>query len=372
MTQNAPRMMPDVTVLLRGNLQGEAEIEGGGRIAITETVERTLTVSLTLPDLPPPPSPPPARPATAADMASAMGGPGLNIGDTFEVAGATLEAGDMAEIRARGFRHVRIPAACQDHEDDEPWLRRLDAAINQALAAGHVVTIDPLHHFRGLMVDPAAHRPKALRVTGKLARRWAALPQNLVAWELLNEAKGKMVGPTLNAFLRDTAKEVRDVTPNRVLIVGDAMDSATPGWSGSFDPPVDERVMMKIHSYDSGTANNDDIDFTHQGEEFVDRGHLRDVQWSGNPTQTTFLRSHFDAAANFAARKGIKAIVVNEWGCVRRAPKADYERFLRWHREEFARRGWPWNYWNFATNNFGLKPRGQAWNAGALQALGLA
>lgn len=318
-----------------------------------------------------PPAPVPGGSPTAAQYNLAAG-PGLNIGDTYEGGGTSLQPGDMAAIRAKGFRHVRIPVAAQNHEGDENFLQQVDWAIGEALAAGLLVTIDPLHHYGALMGDPGGQRDRALRITRTLAQRWAGLPAAKVAWEIVNEANGKLVGEALSAFLRDAASAIRGPAPDRILIVGDAMDSATPGWAGPFNPPVDERVILKVHSYDGGTAGNSDTNFTHQGEAWAGKAGVLNVPWPGSEQQKGALRGHFDKAAAFAQAKGIKAITLNEWGCVARAPAADYERFLTFMRQDAERRGWSWCYWNFATPNFGICPRGKGWNQGALRGLGLA
>src|SRR3954470_24798839 len=157
--------------LLAGSCGG-GDSGGGGGGGIT-------VVTPTPPPPPPPPAPPPPPPpASFTPAAAAMPTTGatlrlgkcVNISNMLEAPkegdwGRAFQDSDIANIKAKHFTAVRLPAAFSAHAGAAPpytidpvFMARVRHITDLATANGLAVIVD-MHHYLELFDDPAGQAP---------------------------------------------------------------------------------------------------------------------------------------------------------------------------------------------------------------------
>lgn len=262
----------------------------------------------------------------------------------------------LAELRARGFTHVRLPiqpARFMKPFSDQAEIARnfseLDAALDQLQKLGFAVSID-LHPGKRLgRVFDAAPDAGLQLVKGlwrKIARRYAGRSPDTLYFEVLNEpsvaaADWERMGPKI-------VKAIRAEAPDHTIVYAltplQRLDEMTR------QRPLDEpNVVYAAHYYDP-------MVFTHQGRDWGD-GPLRDLHGVPFPlhaddpdvvalqqqlrrdghdeaaeTLTDALNSPWDdgridhaiAGAAQWARQNRVPVIINEFGALSwAAPRAD-------------------------------------------------
>ena len=308
---------------------------------------------------------------------------GVSFGNAMEAPkegewGWTLSAFAFRTVREAGFDHVRVPMRISAHAGerppyaiDDPFLRRMDWVIEQALANDLGVVVD-MHHYEELMRSPAQHADRLVGLWRQIATRYRGLP-DAVVYEILNEPTDKLTAETWNALLARVVSAIRTIDPARALIVEGA------DWASARDlrdtlalPPGDRNIIASFHMY-APTY------FTHQGAHwmpprFSTRGivfpgppptpvtpHLATLyseesrvffqRYNSEPTQTNpggpaAVLEQLDMAKAFADRTGLR-VYLGEFGATVNADLSSRARWTRLVRTEAEKRGFGWAYWDF-------------------------
>jgi endoglucanase len=314
----------------------------------------------------------PMSPATTASALSqstaAALGRGINLGNMFESPLANGDWGVMPDKTAdylrfvtlaadADFKHIRLPVRWSNHASadaaaviDPVFAARVDAVIDAALARGLYVLLD-VHHYRQLdgdQLDKGEFRVaddvvelRFLNLWRQLARRYANRSPKLL-FELYNEPHGKQ-DATWNALMSRALREVRQVNPERVVVVGPTH------WNNANSLPdlllpADPNLLVTVHNYEP-------FKFTHQGAEWV------------SPVLPVGLTC-CHAAQRMEALRGLDLAVqwsqtnrypvhVGEFGAYQAAPLESRLAYMRMMREGLEARRLPWTYWELASG-FGL------------------
>ncbi|OTA65729.1 glycoside hydrolase family 5 protein [Hypoxylon sp. EC38] len=189
-------------------------------------------------------------PISAADYISSIN-PGWNLGNTLDaipnegswnnppVVGATFD-----DVKAAGFKSVRIPVTYADHFTgkspdwtiDPAWLQRVSEVVDMALDRGLYV-ITNVHHDSWEWADVTASGANLTMIEEKIYRSWVQIGEALgcksskVAFEPINEPPANTAeqGAELNKinelFLKALAASGGFNTQRVVTLVGGGMDS---------------------------------------------------------------------------------------------------------------------------------------------------
>lgn len=198
----------------------------------------------------------------------------INIGNTFEVGKSvrldrqsTISSADFVRIKAAGFDTIRMPVRWDQRSQDTPpytvdpaWMKAVQTAVDQALAAGLNVILNS-HHFEPIHTDPIGTQPWHTGVWSQIAPRFSAYPVDRLWFELENEPHGKFDDSNLRAVLDPALAVVRKTNPDRPVIYGGQ------NWSGvdslaTLTLPDDPAVYPTFHYYEP-------FRFTHQGASWV-------------------------------------------------------------------------------------------------------
>ncbi|HEU4751662.1 MAG TPA: glycoside hydrolase family 5 protein [Armatimonadota bacterium] len=303
------------------------------------------------------------RPATSADDdASAINrmlGRGINFGNALEAPregewGVTLKEEYFDAVRKAGFNSVRIPIKWSGHAAreapytiDPAFFRRIDWAVDQALARGLLPVIN-VHHYDELYPDPDAHQARFLALWRQIAEHYRARPDRLV-FEALNEPNGKLDNDRWNRMIPEVLAAIRQTNPRRAVIVGPS------NWNGIRDlprlrlPEDDRHLIATFHYYLP-------FHFTHQGAEWA-KGSEKwlGTTWTATPEQLRVLREDFDVASRWAAEQR-RPLYLGEFGAYQRADMPSRARWTSAVAREAEKRGFSWAYWEFGAG-FGAYDR---------------
>ena len=177
---------------------------------------------------------------------------GINLGGAFDrrdgQPGWQIRPEVLDAIAVAGFSSVRLPVR---------WAGASLAEVAEVVEA--VVT-------RGLSVVVTNHHDDEAMAeghgaAGRLAELWRGLATHFLgfrgelAFELLNEPL--MGAADWNGLLPEVLASVRDVDPDRLVVVGGADASSVAGLR-RLELPADDRVVVTVHYYEP-------FRFTHQG-----------------------------------------------------------------------------------------------------------
>ncbi|MBN2386786.1 MAG: glycoside hydrolase family 5 protein [Anaerolineales bacterium] len=296
----------------------------------------------------------------------------INLGNALEAPsegewGVVLQEAYFDLIAEAGFSAVRIPARFSAHAGHAPpyaidpdFLRRVDWAVEQAIARGLTAIVD-LHHYEEIFSDPSAEKERFLAIWGQLANHFRERPDELVFFELLNEPHDALAGALWNALAAETLAVVRRTNPTRPVILG-------PGnWNGfeslsSLVLPDDPYIIVTFHYYHP-------FEFTHQGAEWVEGADAwLGSTWNGTDREAAAIAADFDWVLAWAEHHN-RPVFLGEFGAYFRA---DLQSRIHWTATvaHLAReRGFTWGYWEFCSG-FGIyDPVRQRWNDDLLHAL---
>jgi endoglucanase len=252
---------------------------------------------------------------------------------------ARFKARHFDEIRKAGFDFVRVNLFVFDHMDvqnriDRQWLGRLDWVVANATRAGLGVILDE-HDFGTCAKDLATCRTKLPAVWRQLAERYRTQRAE-VAFELLNEPKGKLDSDSWNQMIAELLSIIRANNPTRTVIIGGDNLRALRL------PPNDRHILVTFHYYSP-------FRFTHQGAPWSKLKNLRGVTW-GSASDREELRSNFSKTAAWAQAEH-RPILLGEFGAYDKvtpiALRADYAGAVACEAE---RHGFGWAYWQFDGN----------------------
>ncbi|KAI1436634.1 putative cellulase [Xylaria sp. CBS 124048] len=211
---------------------------------------------------------------SAADYVAAIN-PGWNLGNTLD---ATPDEGSwnnppvqpvtFTEVKAAGFKSVRIPVTYADHFTDtspdwtiDPaWLQRVSDVVDEALDAGLYVLTN-IHHDSWMWADVTAADANLTAIEERFYQTWLQIGKTLackpssVALEPINEPPGNTEADAqeinkLNDIFLDALKDSGGFNTQRaVTLCGAGMDSIkTSEW---FEAPVgyDNPWALQYHYY---------------------------------------------------------------------------------------------------------------------------
>ncbi len=195
---------------------------------------------------------------------------GINLGNRLEAPnegdwGGQVLASDFPFIAKRGFDHVRIPIRFSGHASsgapyaiDAAFFSRIDAVLDQALAANLAVIVD-MHAYDEMASDPSGQRARFLGLWSQIASRYQTRPDT-VAFELLNEPNTQL-DSTWNDSAAAAISTVRATNPRRMLVV-DTVFWADPGKLSTLVLPDDANLLVAVHLYEPKL-------FSFQGESWM-------------------------------------------------------------------------------------------------------
>jgi endoglucanase len=207
------------------------------------------------------------------DAVGAMSAPvpgfmrGINLGNGLDAPtegawGVVLKPEHFAMAKAAGLDHVRLPVRFSAHALDaapytveDAFFKRVDWAVDQALANGLSIIID-LHHYEELMKKPHEHAARLTAIWQQIAARYKGRPAT-VAFELINEPCDELKSPELNPITKQALAAVRATNPTRTVFV-DSYFWASADRLKELELPEDANVVPSFHMYQP-------ILFTHQG-----------------------------------------------------------------------------------------------------------
>ncbi len=310
---------------------------------------------------------------SAAASGKAILGRGVNLGNALEAPqegewGMKVKPAYLALIAEAGFDSIRLPVRWSAHADeDSPYtispafFQRVDEAIQQAFEHELTVVLD-LHHYDGLMEDPAPHRERFLALWAQVAEHYRASPPSLL-FELLNEPNKNLDAETWNDLLMAAIRQIRVTNPERTLVVGPANWNAIKGLDSLTLPEDDRRIIVTFHYYLP-------FKFTHQGAGWVGP-HTKEwvgTQWNGTADERLAIEADFDRAASWA-RKHRRPLYLGEFGVYEPADMDSRARWTEFVRRAAEERGMAWAYWEFGAG-FGIYDRnGESWRTPLLRAL---
>ncbi|KAJ2986148.1 hypothetical protein NUW58_g5164 [Xylaria curta] len=201
--------------------------------------------------------------------------PGWNIGNTLDATpnegswnNPPAKAGTFKDIKAAGFKSVRIPVTYADHfsgpapgwEIDAGWLQRVSDVVDMALDAGLYVLTN-VHHDSWKWADVSASGANLTEIEERMYRTWLQIGEKLgcksssVAFEPINEPPVETQEQAaelnkLNGIFLAALKDSGGFNTQRVVtLVGPSMDSIkTSKW---FEAPTgyDNPWALQYHYY---------------------------------------------------------------------------------------------------------------------------
>jgi hypothetical protein len=303
----------------------------------------------------------------------------------------------LAEIRAAGFLHVRLPIEPTRLVDlnapgviDPLLLADLDQAIARMIAQDLAVIVDPHNWdedwFNRLLND-SAQQQAFVKMWRALAKHLAATDPELVFLEVMNE-------PMTDAdswlpLQAEVVAAMRAVAPDHTIIVGGPQWNSIDGLM-QVQPFDDPNIIYNFHFYEPWV-------FTHQGAIWAgDIGRLRGLPypsswWNGcgylpsvggqiddwvqdycygDVWEDWRVDDRIRLVSEWAQQHGVR-LTVNEFGVM---PTAPFDSRLRWFRaavSTFERYGIGWTLWGY-DDMFGLDYYGLGFmDSGVLQVLEL-
>lgn len=297
---------------------------------------------------------------------------GVNLGNMLEAPhegdwGLSVHQEYFSLIRQAGFDFVRLPIRWNAHASmsapytiDPAFLSRIDQVVGWALQ-DHLAIILDFHDYGDIMTDPPANRDRFLGIWKQIAEHYQAAPPQ-VLFEMLNEPNDWLNAATWNEYARQALGVIRLSNPARVVIL-DSPESAYYGWINTLDVPNDLHVMVTFHYYEP-------FHFTHQGATWVgtDTSSWLGTTWQGTDAEKAAIEQNFDLVATWARQQHVR-ILLGEFGAYSKADMASRVRWTDFVARTAERYGFPWAYWELASD-FGIyDPGANAWRAPLLRAL---
>jgi endoglucanase len=297
-----------------------------------------------------------------------------------ESPGKRLDAGDMANIRAAGFKTIRLQVNWRSQSDpssphtiDPKWLARVSDMVDAAQAEGLTVILVNQNFF---LHDPAAGSKASkdwmTAVWRQLARHFANKDTAHLWFELNNEPNLPFTNANLMDSLGPSLAEVRKVSRDRPVIIGGERSSRVESLE-TLSLPDDPNVWPTFHYYEP-------YFFTHQGATWgkgkmppLGRayGVLSEAERRARmPGDADRLAADVEKVRAYIRRTG-KIPFLGETGAYDTAPLPQRVAYVRNMHRAFEPLGVPQCYYSY-TNNFEFfSHKTNTWLPGMLEAIGL-
>jgi endoglucanase len=305
---------------------------------------------------------PPGASVQAQTIAAALGR-GVNFGNMLEAPnegdwGLTVQTEYFTKAKDAGFVTIRLPvrwsnhaAATSPYAIDADFMTRVEAVVDEALAAGFYVMMD-MHHYRQLdgdnldagefSVSSGVVDLRFLTLWQQIATRFKDKSDHLL-FEIYNEPHNRLTNAKWNDLAARALNVIRLTNPNRVVVIGPTIWNSASGLSG-LRVPNDANLIVTIHNYEPFT-------FTHQGATWVTPTLPTGVTCCDTGQQAT-ITNLLDIAQNWSTANHYP-IFLGEFGAYSAAPLASRVNFTRFMRDQAEARAMSWTYWEMASG-FGV------------------
>ena len=315
---------------------------------------------------------PPAKKPAAIFAANKKLGRGINLGNALEADkegawGVTLEAGYFETIKKAGFDTVRLPVKWSAHAAadapctiDEKFAKRVDWAIDQALANKLEIIVD-VHHYGEMDADPDKHQARLQGLWAQIASRYKDRPAS-VTFELLNEPHDKLTPEKWNAMIPKLLAIVRKTNPTRPVIVGPGNWNAIWSLTKLELPRADRNLIVTVHTYDP-------FQFTHQNTPWMkESAKWKGTKWTGSTAEQAALRKSLESAAAWGKAHD-RPIFLGEFGAFQEADMESRARWTRFVCREAEKQGMSWAYWEFCSGFGAYDAKAKEWHKALESAL---
>ena len=327
-------------------------------------------------------------------------GRGLNMGNYLEADATTQcpagegcwtngrtidEEQDFEDIKAAGFKSVRIPIRWSDHAAttapytiDTAWMNRVRAVVEGAIAADLIVVINT-HHYVEMMEQPgnlATHRARLAAIWDQISEAFpvSSYPADALVFELLNEPNGAVGYTQWNQIIAQLTGVIW--TDNAATQTGRKIMVGTANWGGptglanltlpgACNPT---NTIITIHWYEP-------FHFTHQGADWVNPPGSADAWigtiWRGTAAEQQPLLDLYESVEDWNADQALPyEVFVGEFGVYGEYAGAAYRKaWTAFIAREAEARGWSWGYWEY-DQSFGAYDRANTrWRPEIIEAL---
>ncbi|KAI1172571.1 putative cellulase [Nemania sp. FL0916] len=280
------------------------------------------------------------EPITAAEYVAAIN-PGWNLGNTLDATpdegswnNPPVQAETFKDVKAAGFKSVRIPVTYADHFTgtspgwaiDPDWLQRVSDVVDMALDAGLYVLTN-VHHDSWQWADVTVTGANLTAIEERMYQTWLQIGEKLacksssVAFEPINEPPADTEDQAdeinkINGIFLDALKASGGFNTQRVVtLVGASMDSIkTSQW---FKAPTgyDNPWALQYHYYSPY-----DFIFSAWGKTILSNDDITTIQNDlenirNNFTDVPLVLGEFDASPTStepAARRKYMDVVVRK------------------------------------------------------------
>jgi len=309
-------------------------------------------------------------------------GKGINLGDLLEApyegawGGLTLDKNDFHCIAAKGFQSVRIPIRWDGYGDendmtfdrmartapytiDPRFFARMDSVISWS-RQNHLLVVLNDHHHDSLFTNYDHEVPRFLSMWKQIAERYKNLPNDSIAFEILNEPNGQVGVDQWNTLLDTSLKVIRATNPSRPIVLGTA-DWGGMGTLYDLKLPEDSNLILTLHDYDPKP-------FVYQGASWISPAYPTGVAW-GCYWDILQAINLADQMEKYSRAKDIP-IFIGEFGTTLVSDSASRSKWTQVKSRLYESRGFSWSWWDYKEPEMGIYKQSEGkWSEGAIAAL---
>ena len=289
---------------------------------------------------------------------------------------------DVMQIKAMGFDHIRIPIDEEQmwdengnrHEEAFQLLENgIEWSINNKLKVIVDLHILRSHHFNAkekpLWTD-VEEQKKFFDLWRDLSKTLKQFPNNMVAYELMNEAVADD-HEDWNNLLQKAFETIRKMEPERVIVIGSNRWQSVETFNALKVPRNDKNIILSFHFYKPFLFSHYKAPWTElknykgsvtypgiilKNKEFrklSNKDKIVAKNWVGRNFDATVLESYLEQPLNKAKKLGLP-LYCGEFGIYQTAPKKDK---LQWYKDLITileKHNIGYANWNYKSGGFGL------------------